>query len=146
MTSTRDPKAPTYSDIISAKPYLISPGDTVKLAVIHYPESRYDVSVIFEVWDVGGSQPPNMHEKSVETFFFLSGEGIAYCDDYTTRINAGGFLMLPAQTTHRIQNTGASRLYAITTMSPDAGFADLIISGTPSNFDPEDLIVISGYH
>ena len=145
MTSS-GPLVPTYSEIISATPYYISPGDTVKLAVIHHPESRYDVSVIFEIWDVGGAQPPNAHENSVETFFFLSGEGIAHCEDTSVKITAGGFLMLPAKTTHKIINTGNSRLYAITTMSPDNGFAKMITSGTPTHFDALDLMAISGYH
>ncbi len=134
--------APLYFDVESAQPYLISAGDSVKLAVVHHPDSSYDVSVIYEVWEVGGSQPINSHERSIETFWFLAGNGIAYSDDNVVEVASGGFLVLPPKSKHRIVNTGKSRLYAITTMSPDDGFAKLITSGIPTTFDPEDFEVL----
>ncbi len=136
--------APLYLDVKSTQPYLISAGDSVKLAVIHRPGSSYDVSVIYEIWEVGGSQPVNSHERSTETFWFLAGNGIAYSDDSVVEVASGGFLVLPPKSKHRIENTGKSRLYAITTMSPDDGFAGLITSGIPTTFDPEDLEVLHG--
>ncbi len=135
---------PLYFDVAAAQPYLISTGDSVKLAVIHHPRDSFDVSVIYEVWDVGGSQPINSHEHSTETFWFLRGNGMAYSDDNVVEVAAGGFLVLPPKSKHRIVNTGESRLYAITTMSPDDGFAKLITSGTPTTFDPQDLEVLCG--
>lgn len=140
--SITESKLPFYIEPAATTPYYISAGDTVKLAVMHFPDTLHDVSVIYEIWDVGGAQPPNMHENSVETFFFLSGSGVAHCDDSITEISSGGFLLLPPGTTHRIINTGKSRLYAVTTMSPDAGFAKMITSGIPTNFDPEDLDIL----
>ena len=134
---------PLYFDVEKAQPYLISPGDSVKLAVVHHPGNRYDVSIIYEVWEVGGAQPINSHEHSTETFWFLSGAGIAYSDENVLEVTAGGFLVLPPTTKHRIVNTGTGRLYAITTMAPDDGFAKLITSGVPTTFDREDLDVLS---
>lgn len=135
-------RPPFYESGNQSRPYRISAGDTVKLAVIHFPTDLYDASVIYEVWDVGGSQPPNRHERSVETFAFLSGQGVAYCDDTTVEVHAGGFLVLPPRSTHRIVNTGGERLYAITTMYPDDGFARLITSGEPTEFDDTDMEIL----
>jgi mannose-6-phosphate isomerase-like protein (cupin superfamily) len=122
----------------------ISPGDTVKLAVLRHPDALYDASVIFEVWEPGGAQPPNSHPASVETFFFLRGSGVAYCDDHTDPVRAGQLLVLPPQSVHRIENTGTDRLYAITTMAPDAGFAALIEAGEPTTLSAADLAVFRG--
>lgn len=133
-----------YKDVEAARPYHISAGDTVKLAVVHYPDDVYDVSVLYEVWEVGGAQPVNSHSRSVETFWFLSGSGVAFSDGSEIEVAAGGFLVLPPKSRHRIANTGDSRLYAITTMSPDDGFAKLVSSGVPTTFDPEDLAVLRG--
>lgn len=133
---------PLYVDVQAAQPYLISAGDSVKLAVVHFPQTSYDVSVVYEVWEVGGAQPINSHERSVETFWFLAGNGVAYSDDNVVEVASGGFLLLPPRTKHRIVNTGESRLYAITTMSPDDGFAKLITSGIPTTFDPQDIEIL----
>jgi nicotinamidase-related amidase/mannose-6-phosphate isomerase-like protein (cupin superfamily) len=113
--------APTLFDARHVQPYRISPGDSVRLAVLHHPTSRHDVTVVLEVWDVGGAQPPNSHPRSVETFFFLAGTGTAYCDRHVSTVAAGQLLVLPPRSTHRIVNDGPTRLSAITTMAPDDG-------------------------
>lgn len=132
---------PEHLDARDIHPFRISPGDTVRLAVLHHPTSLYDVSVVLEVWDIGGSQPWNSHPCSVETFFFLHGSGTAYCDEQVTGVEAGQLLVLPARSKHRIVNDGSSRLFAITTMTPDDGFAALIERGEPAVFDPSELAV-----
>jgi len=129
-------------DPASLRAFRISPQDTVRLAVIHHPDATYDSSVVFEVWDPGGAQPPNKHERSVETFLFLKGSGTAYCDGYQTRVRAGQLLVLAPGSLHRIVADSSSRLYAITTMAPDEGFAQLIESGHPAPLEAEDLAVL----
>jgi mannose-6-phosphate isomerase-like protein (cupin superfamily) len=122
----------------------ISAGDTVRLALLRAPDDLYDASVSFEIWDPGGAQPPNSHPASVETFWFLAGEGIAISDGVETPVRAGQLLVLPPGSVHQIRNTGAGRLYAITTMVPDAGFAALITAGPPAALDGDDLAVLRG--
>jgi mannose-6-phosphate isomerase-like protein (cupin superfamily) len=119
----------------------ITAGDSVKLAVMRKPDDLYDACVVFEVWEPGGAQPPNSHPGSVETFYFLEGRGTAYCDGVATVVTAGQLLVLPPNSVHRIVNTEPGRLYAITTMAPDAGFASLIESGLPTTLDADDLAV-----
>lgn len=130
--------------VASAAAYRISPGDTVRLAVLRPPDDQYGASVFFEVWDPGGAQPPNSHAGSVETFFFVAGSGVAYCDGLATPVAAGDLLVLPARSVHRIVNTGPGRLYAVTTMTPDGGFAALVTAGTPVELDADDLAVAAG--
>jgi mannose-6-phosphate isomerase-like protein (cupin superfamily) len=129
-------------DAATAECHRITATDTVRLALVRAPDDLYDASITFEVWDVGGAQPPNSHPDSVETFWFLEGEGVAISDGVETEIRAGQFLVLPPGSLHQIRNTGTGRLYAITTMTPDAGFADLITAGPPAALDAEDLVVL----
>ncbi len=129
-------------DAATAPCHRITAGDTVKLAVVKAPDGPDDTSVTFEVWDPGGAQPPNSHPRSVETFWFLAGEGVAECDGVETPVRAGQFLVLPAGSVHRITNTGDDRLYAITTMAPDDGFVDLIERGPDATLDADDLAVL----
>jgi mannose-6-phosphate isomerase-like protein (cupin superfamily) len=121
----------------------ISPDDTVRLAVLSGPDDGSPTTVVFEVWEPGGAQPPNSHPISVETFVVLSGTGRAYCDEHERDIRAGDVLVLPAGSTHRIVNTSPTeRLYTITVMAPDDGFAALIDRGPVVDLDPEDLAVL----
>lgn len=115
----------------------ISAGDTVRLAVLAGPEVS-PVTVILECWDVAGAQPPNSHPVSTEIFLFLRGEGVADCDGTEVTVKAGDTLVLPATSVHFIRNTGEERMYSLTLMSPDDGFADLIRRGPRAMTDDED--------
>lgn len=125
--------------------YLISAGDTVKLAVLSGPTHGSDTSICFEVWEPGGSQPPNSHDSSTETFVVLQGEGRAFSDEHVRDLAPGDVLILPVGSTHRIENTSdTERLYTITVMSPDDGFAALIERGQTTTLDDKDLAVLRG--
>ena len=131
-------------DVAAAPCYRISAGDTVKLAVVRPPDGLWDATVVFEVWDPGGAQPPNSHPGSVETFWFLAGEGLATSDGAEVPVRAGTLLVLPPGSVHHIRNTGPGRLYAVTTMVPDAGFAALVAAGVPDRLDAHDVAVAQG--
>ncbi len=134
---------PALRPLADAQAHRISPGDTVRLAVLAGPGDGSDTSVCFEVWDPGGAQPPNSHPASVETFVVLAGSGQAHSDGHVREIAAGDVLVLPAGSTHRIVNTSASeRLYTLTIMAPDDGFAALIERGEPAVLDAQDLAVL----
>lgn len=126
----------------STPAYRISPGDTNRLAVLVGPEEGGGASIVFEVWEPGGAQPPNSHPRSVEVFVFLAGTGVAVCDGDTRAVGAGDVLVLPPGSVHHITNTGEGRLYALTTMNPDDGFAALIRRGTPDVLDEADVAVL----
>ena len=44
---------------------------------------------------------------------------------------------------HVVENTGATRLYCLTTMVPNEGFAELIRGGVVDRLDDEDLRILS---
>jgi mannose-6-phosphate isomerase-like protein (cupin superfamily) len=137
---------PQLTDVTASVAFRISDGDTVKLVPLRDPDDLYDASIFLEIWDPGGSQPPNSHPSSVETFLFLSGEGTAYCDTTVTPIRAGQMLVLPPGSTHRICNSSEHRLYAITTMYPDDGFTAIVRGGVREPLDPADLAVLGFDH
>ncbi|MBL7500584.1 cupin domain-containing protein [Frankia sp. CNm7] len=123
----------------------ISPTDTVRLAVLSGPAQGSPTTVVFEVWEPGGSQPPNSHPASTETFVVLAGHGRAHSDGHTRPIGPGDVLVLPPGSVHRIVNTSdTERLYTITVMAPDDGFAALIERGPAVALDPADLAVLRG--
>jgi mannose-6-phosphate isomerase-like protein (cupin superfamily) len=123
--------------------FRISPQDTNRLAIIFDPENaQSSLTVCIEIFDVGGKTPPNRHQLAVEMFFILKGEGLASCDGKTVEIHAGDSLLVPATSTHLIENTGKERLYALCIMVPNENFVELIRSGTPVELDAEDMRVL----
>lgn len=139
MAGDRPPELVDAGEVVA---YAISPGDTVRLAPLLLPRPDHDASVFLEIWEPGGSQPANSHPRSVETFFFLAGDGTAFCDDSELPVRAGQLLVLPPRSLHRIANTGAAELLAITTMSPDDGFAALVLDGIASELEARHLAVL----
>ena len=137
--------APLVRHLDDVRPRLISPGDTVRLATLVRPSDGTDTSVLYEVWEPGGAQPPNSHPDSAETFVVLRGTATAYSDEHVQPLQAGDTLVLPAGSVHRIVNTSATtRLYTITVMADDGGFEDLIRRGTPAELDDTDLTLLRG--
>ncbi|CAO5155810.1 Cupin type-2 domain-containing protein [Frankia sp. AiPs1] len=120
----------------------ISAGDTVRLAVLAGPEIS-PVTVLLEAWDAGGAQPSNSHPVSTELFVFLRGTGVAVCDGAEVPVAAGATLVLPPTSLHRIRNTGRGRMYALTLMCPDDGFAALVRRGPLAITDSEDRAVLA---
>ncbi|HWN35076.1 MAG TPA: cupin domain-containing protein [Pseudonocardia sp.] len=121
----------------------ISPGDTVKLAVLAGPATGSPTTVVLEVWEPGGAQPPNSHAESSETFVVLAGRATAHSDDEVVHIEAGDTLTLLPGSVHRIVNGSATdRLYTLTVMQADGGFAEMITRGPRAALDERDLAVL----
>ena len=123
--------------------YRISPDSSNKLAIAFDPlQDKVSFTCCVEIFDVGGKTPPNRHMYATEMFFILKGEGRATCDGKTIPIQEGDSLLIPPTGIHTLENTGKSRLYTLTIMVPNEGFAELIRSGTPTELDEEDLAVL----
>lgn len=123
--------------------FRISPDDTNKLAIVFdSATANVSLTVCVEIFDVGGKTPPNQHQRAVEMFFVLKGEGKASCDGKTVAIKAGDSLLVPPTGTHVIENTGNTRLYALCIMVPNEDFTELIRSGIPVDLDEEDMVVL----
>ncbi len=100
-------------------------------------------SMMLEIWDVGGRQPENVHPRSAEIFFFLAGEGRAHCDGATTAVGPGDLVVLPAGSSHYIENVGAGRLCALTTLLVDDGsHENPADAGIP--LEDEELMLVLG--
>jgi mannose-6-phosphate isomerase-like protein (cupin superfamily) len=134
---------PQLFDVANVEAHLINPRDTVKLAMLRGPDEVHDVSVFLEIWEPGGAQRPNSHSKSVETFLFLRGTGKAYCDEFELDVRAGQLLILPAGSLHRIESSTQAKLFAITTMAPDDGFAALVNRGETAPLDDDERAVLA---
>ena len=129
----------------TARAYRISPGDTNYFAVLFAPEpDGIDNVYVIEIFQPGGKTPPNTHRAAYEFFFVLSGAGIAHCAGRATPLAQGDALLLRPGNEHVIENTGNGKLYMLTVMTPNEGFAELILGGTPVGLDDEDLRVLAG--
>ena len=137
--------APIVKDLTDITPHYIGDNRTVKLAVLAGPADGSGTTVVFEIWEPGGSQPDNSHEESTETFIVLQGTATAYSDEHTAQLAPGNVIVLPEGSVHHIVNTSPSeRLYTITVMANDGGFSDLITTGPLAEFDAADLAVLKG--
>ena len=74
--------APVVRPVGEVVAHRISPTDTVRLAVLSGPAQGSSTTVVFEIWEPGGSQPPNSHPSATETFVVLAGRGTAHSDDH----------------------------------------------------------------
>jgi mannose-6-phosphate isomerase-like protein (cupin superfamily) len=97
---------------------------------------------VVEVFDVGGKTPPNQHLAANEYFFVLHGHGRAGVGGVWKNIAKGDALLVRPGVSHVVENLGAERLYCLTLMVPDEGFAALIRSGIPVQLDDADRAVL----
>lgn len=124
--------------------FRMSEGDTNWFACLLDPEDGVSFTLVVEIFSPGGATPPNGHSRATEAFVVLRGEGEARVGGCTVPLRAGSVLAVPPGTEHVIANTGADRLYCLTLMQPDEGFAALIKRGIPVALDAEDLAVLTG--
>jgi mannose-6-phosphate isomerase-like protein (cupin superfamily) len=124
-------EAPVLRNIADLSARLISPADTVRLCTLAGPRDRSSASVFLEIWEPGGAQPVNSHDDSAEIFVVLAGTAEAHSDEHVLDLKPGDVLVLAPGSAHRIINTSETdRLYTLTVMADDGGFADLVERGT----------------
>jgi len=128
-----------------AQAFRISPTDSNYFAMLFDP-AKDGIGNIFvvEIFTHGGATPPNTHLNADEFFYVLHGEGVARCGTHETPIKAGDALLLRPGNEHVIRNTGAGKLYTLTVMTPNEGFAELIRGGERVELDDEDRRVLGG--
>jgi mannose-6-phosphate isomerase-like protein (cupin superfamily) len=99
-------------------------------------------TVFLEVHDPSDRVPFHSHHEAAELFFVLRGAALFHVGERTIRARGGDFVVVPPDLPHDLQNPGPGRLYLITVLSRDAGFADLLQHGIPTPLDAEDLAVL----
>ena len=125
--------------------YRIALGDSNYFACLFDPlADGVSFTLVVEIFEPGGKTPPNSHTIAEEVFFVLAGSGKAIADGATKDVGAGDVLVLRPGTEHVVENTGAGKLYCLTMMTPNEGFAELIRAGIPVKLTDEDRAVICG--
>jgi mannose-6-phosphate isomerase-like protein (cupin superfamily) len=129
----------------SYETFRIAPADTNRMALIADPiRDKVPFTAIVEIFDAGGKTPPNTHAEAFEMFYVLSGTGIAHCSGEAFPIAPGDSFIVRPGHEHVVENTGPERLYCLTVMIPNEGFAELIRNGISMPLDAADLAVLSG--
>ena len=129
----------------SLRAFKISATDTNYFACLADPiADDVPFTMIVEIYEPGGATPPNTHSDAYEHFFILHGTGKGICDGVEVDLAPGSSLLIPPGKEHIVENTGAGKLYALTTMVPNEGFAELIHAGIPVELDAEDIAVLTG--
>jgi mannose-6-phosphate isomerase-like protein (cupin superfamily) len=122
----------------------ISPTDSNYFILLFDPATEgYESVAVIEIFEQGGATPPNSHVCAHEFFYVLHGKGQASADGKTIDITKGDALLLRPGSEHVIENHGSGKLYTLTIMTPNEGFAELIRSGTPVSLDSEDRLVLA---
>jgi mannose-6-phosphate isomerase-like protein (cupin superfamily) len=135
----------SVENIAQAKAFRISPKDTNYFVMLFDRETdRIDNIFVIEIFKKGGATPPNEHAAAHEFFHVLHGEGVAHCDGKAMAIRKGDSLLLHPGSEHVIENTGHDKLYTLTVMTPNEGFAELIRSGDRVELDADDVRILQG--
>ena len=135
----------SFANITQAKAFRISPADTNYFVMLFDQQTdAIDNIFVIEIFKIGGATPPNEHARAHEFFHVLHGEGVARCDGKTLPVKQGDSLLLHPGSEHVIENTGPGKLYTLTVMTPNEGFAELIRAGEPVALDAEDLRILQG--
>jgi mannose-6-phosphate isomerase-like protein (cupin superfamily) len=133
----------SFENAATAKAFRISPKDTNYFALLFDPKKDgIDDIFVVEIFTRGGATPPNEHPSAHEFFYVLQGEGTAQCDGNAMPIRRGDAILLRPGSQHVIENTGPGKLYTLTVMTPNEGFAELIRGGEPVELDADDLKVL----
>jgi len=128
---------------LDAPVFRISPGDSNYFVLLFDPQADAFSSIaVIEIFTLGGATPPNMHKDAHEMFYVLHGEGVARCAGEEVALRKGSALLLRPGSEHVVQNTGRSKLYTLTLMVPNEGFAELIRAGERLELDAEDRAVL----
>ena len=127
--------------------FRIAPSDSNYFACMLDPlTDGVSFTLVVEIFEPGGKTPPNSHAIAEEAFFVMAGSGRAHAGGASRDIGPGDVLVLRPGTEHVVENTGVGKLYCLTMMTPNEGFAELIHAGTPVELTAQDRAVIAGMH
>ena len=122
--------------------FRFSDRDHCRLALLHDPEQPSAATIFLEIHDPSDRVPPHAHHQAAELFFVLRGEVHFHVGEKSIRARGGDFVVVPEDAIHDLENPGPGRLYLLTVLSCDQGFADVLRHGFPAPLDAEDLAVL----
>jgi mannose-6-phosphate isomerase-like protein (cupin superfamily) len=125
--------------------FKIKDADTNYFAMIADPiRDKTPFTVFLEVFEPGGRTPWHHHGHAHEMFFVLSGEGKSVCNGEEIPLTRGeSFIVRPGHD-HEVVNTGPEKLYCLTLMAPNEGFAELVRGGFRVPLTEKDKDAIAG--
>lgn len=121
--------------------YRLGSHDHCRLALLNRPESG-GCTVFLEVHDPCDRVPLHCHHHAAELFFVLRGTVVFHVGDRSIRASGGDVVVVPEEELHDLENPGTERVYLLTVLSCDEGFADLLEHGIPTPLDANDLAVL----
>jgi len=125
--------------------FRIAPTDTNYFACLLDPvEDGVSFTLVVEIFEPGGRTPPNTHQAAEECFFVLAGAGKAFADGRAVPIGPGDCFVLRPGVEHVVVNDTQAKLYCLTLMTPNEGFAELIRQGIPVELGADDIAVLTG--
>jgi mannose-6-phosphate isomerase-like protein (cupin superfamily) len=123
--------------------FRIKPSDTNVMSLILDPiRDKMPFIAFVEIFDKNGATPPNTHEAAYEFFYVIEGEGVARIGGKEIPIKSGDSFVANPGHEHIVENTGEGKLYCLTLMIPNEGFAELVRSGGREALSSEDLAVL----
>jgi mannose-6-phosphate isomerase-like protein (cupin superfamily) len=135
---------PFVASLKSQDVYRISSGDTNRFIILHRRGGKEGSYIqCLEIFDPYGQTPPNVHHYAIEQFFVLHGHGQALVGNESIPLSPGDTLVVPPEISHIIRNAEAEELYVLTTMIPDEGFSELILSGIRDELKAKDFSNLS---
>lgn len=136
------------SEVIARRPealeaFRIAPGDTNYFVCLFDPlADGVGFTMVVEIFAPAGRTPANTHAIAQESFFVLAGHGRTLANGTAFDIGPGDAFVLRPGVEHVVENTGPGKLYCLTFMVPNEGFAELIRGGTPVVLTADDIAVI----
>ena len=121
--------------------YRLSEADHCRLALLSRP-GEGNGTLFLEIHDACDRVPPHAHHHAAELFFVLRGTVIFHVNQRSIQAQGGDVVMVPEEAIHDLENPGPGRLYLLTVLSQDGGFAELLEHGVPTPLDAEDLQVL----
>jgi mannose-6-phosphate isomerase-like protein (cupin superfamily) len=118
-------------------------SDHCRLALICDPAHHSGgPTLLLEIHNPSDRVPPHRHAHAVELFFVLRGRVRFHVDGTTIEASTGDSVVVPEGSLHDYENPGPDRVYLLTVVSTDDGFADGLRHGIPTPLDAEDLAVL----
>ena len=121
--------------------YRLGSQDHCRLALLNRAEPG-GCTVFLEVHDPCDRVPLHCHHHAAELFFVLRGTVVFHVGDRSISASGGDVVVVPEEALHDLENPGHERVYLLTVLSCDGGFADLLEHGIPTPLDADDLAVL----
>jgi mannose-6-phosphate isomerase-like protein (cupin superfamily) len=121
--------------------YRLGSHDRCRLALLNRAEPG-GCTVFLEVNDPCDRVPLHCHHHAAELFFVLRGTVVFHVGDRSISARGGDVVVVPEEALHDLENPGHERVYLLTVLSCDGGFADLLEHGIPTPLDADDLAVL----